>query len=69
MRGKMSKRLLTDDGSMRRIPSLKFWALEDVLVDKYCVPRHEARCLHTHTHTHTLEDVPVDEYCVPRHEA
>lgn len=42
VRGKMSQKLMTDEGRLRRIPSLKFWNLEDVLVDKYCVPKNEA---------------------------
>lgn len=43
MRGKTSKKLMTDEGRLRRIHSLKFWNLQDVLVDKYCVPKNEAK--------------------------
>lgn len=43
MRGKTSEKLMTEEGHLRRIPSLKFWKLEDVLVDKYCVPREQAQ--------------------------
>ena len=42
-KGRYFTRLMKEDGGLRRIPSLKFWKLEDVLVDKYCVPLAQAR--------------------------
>jgi len=42
-KGRKFEQLMTCSGSLRRIPALKFWKLEDVLVDKYCVARQEAR--------------------------
>lgn len=42
-KGKKFGQLMTETGLLRRIPALKFWKLEDVLVDKYCVKREEAR--------------------------
>jgi serine/threonine-protein kinase SRPK3 len=42
-RGRNFQRYMTEEGQLRRIPSLKFWALEEVLEDKYCVPRKEAK--------------------------
>jgi len=41
--GRYSKEFFTKKGDLRHIQNLKYWGLEDVLSEKYGVPRKEAR--------------------------
>ncbi|CAM9243495.1 unnamed protein product, partial [Phaeothamnion confervicola] len=41
--GKYSRQYFNRRGELRHISNLKFWGLEDVLVDKYHFPRRDAR--------------------------
>jgi serine/threonine protein kinase len=41
-RGKYSGEYFTKDGALRKIKSLHFWSLSDLLREKYKFPRHEA---------------------------
>mmetsp|Transcript_23361 Transcript_23361/g.75951 ORF Transcript_23361/g.75951 Transcript_23361/m.75951 type:complete len:535 (-) Transcript_23361:1560-3164(-) len=42
LRGTRSPQFMDEEGKLKRIKSLKFWALEDVLVEKYGMDREEA---------------------------
>lgn len=41
--GKRSREFFNRKGELKHIQGLKFWGLEDVLVDKYRLPRADAR--------------------------
>jgi len=42
LKGKYAKGILTNEGKPKKIKSLKFWNLEDVMIDKYCFSKKEA---------------------------
>ena len=42
-KGKYAKDYFNRSGELRHIKRLRFWAMEDVLVEKYKLPAHEVR--------------------------
>ncbi len=53
-KGKFTQEFFNRHGELRHIKKLRFWSLDNVLEEKYRVPRHEvsaATCLWSSTRT------------------
>jgi len=42
LRGKNAKKYFTNDGKLKRIPTLHYWPLKNVLVEKYKIKEQES---------------------------